>query len=86
MLVTVIDRAEAEGRVQRRRTDAINRQYQTALGSLDPGQSLEICPEEGETIRGIKLRARQAARATGLTIDLGETEAGTVVIWLKEPA
>jgi hypothetical protein len=59
--------------------------YRDAIASLDNGQILELEPDEGETMRRVKLIARRAANEAGKEIQYGETEQGSLLLWIAEP-
>ena len=56
-----------------------------AIASLDGEQLLELEPEPAETLRHVKLVSRRAAKEVGKDIQYGETEEGTLLVWLAEP-
>ncbi len=56
-----------------------------AIASLDGEQLLELEADAGESARHIKLMARRAAKEVGRDIQYGETEEGTLLVWLAEP-
>jgi hypothetical protein len=52
---------------------------------LSDGQMLELEPDYGETMCRLKLIARIAAREMGKEVQYGETEQGSLLVWLAEP-
>ena len=58
--------------------------YLEAIPSLSGEQTLELEPEQGETLRMIALRAHSAARQLGKPIACGTTQEGSVLLWLEE--
>ena len=68
------------------KADQERQPYREAILSLDGDQTLEIEPEENENLRMIRLRVRRAAREVGRDIQVGETEDGSLLIWLAQSA
>jgi hypothetical protein len=58
--------------------------YRQAVMSLAGSGTIEIEPEEGETLRKIKLNLARAAKETRRSIDYGDTQENTVLAWLKD--
>lgn len=58
--------------------------YRQAVLSLSAGENIEIEPEDGETLRKIKLNLARAAKEVGRTISYGETVENTVLVWLSD--
>ena len=67
---------------QRTRVDQERDQYRAALAQLEREGMIEVEPEDGETLRKIKLNLSRAAKETGRTIQYGETHENTVLAWL----
>jgi hypothetical protein len=59
--------------------------YRDNLGRLAGGQTWEIEPEQGETLRKIKVNVRRAANELNMNMRYGETPEGTLLVW-SEPA
>ena len=59
--------------------------YREALANLSGDAMLEIEPEQGETMRRIKLRLSRAAKEAGREIRYGDTTDGKLLAWLAEP-
>jgi hypothetical protein len=60
--------------------------YREAIANLGQGQMLELEPDAGESIRRLKLLARRAGSEAGREIEYGETEQGSLLVWLAEPS
>ena len=58
--------------------------YIEALDTLEGDQTLEITPNEGETLRMIRGTLTRAAKEVGKGIKSGETREGTLLVWLAE--
>ena len=59
--------------------------YRDAVTSLSDQQLVELAPENGETLRQLRVRVRRAAKDVGREIQYGETTDGTLLVWLAEP-
>jgi hypothetical protein len=58
--------------------------YIDAIWDLSGDQMIEIGPEDGETLRQVKYRLARASTVSGVAIRSGETQEGTVLVWLAE--
>jgi IS30 family transposase len=58
--------------------------YRHAVLSLTSDSTIEIEPEEGETVRKIKLNLARAAKEVSREVKYGETHDGSVVAWLAD--
>jgi hypothetical protein len=58
--------------------------YIDALQALEGDQVLEFRPDEGETLRQIRVRIARAAKELSRTLRVGETHEGTLLVWLAE--
>ena len=59
--------------------------YREAIASLDGDAHIEIAPEEGESMRAVKLRVTRAARQVNKDVRYGDTTDGSVLVWLASP-
>ncbi len=59
--------------------------YREAIANLDGDQTLEIELEAGETLRGLRVNLGRAAKEVGREIQSGETNEGTLLVWLAQP-
>ena len=59
--------------------------YREAIAALSDDQVLELEPEDGETLRQIRVRLARAAKEVGTEIKSGETREGTLLLWLANP-
>ena len=69
---------------QQSKTDQERDQYRRAIAQLGPQGMIEVEPEDGETLRKVKLNLSRAAKDIGLTIKYGETHDNTVLVWLAD--
>ncbi len=60
--------------------------FREAVAGLSGDAMLEIEPEQGERLQAIRLRLRRAAREAGREIQVGQTQEGTLLVWLAEEA
>lgn len=58
--------------------------YRQAIGSLSRDNTVELVPEDGESLRKIKLNLARAAKESGMSIGYGETRDNTVLAWLTD--
>lgn len=58
--------------------------YLDAINGLEGDDVLELEPEQGETLRQIRVRIARAAKELGRTLRVGETQEGTLLVWLAE--
>jgi hypothetical protein len=78
--------AEAKGRlVVGLRGPAWRQPYIDAIQALAGDHVLEFVPEEGESLRQIRVRAARASKELGKAVRAGETQEGTLLVWLAEP-
>jgi hypothetical protein len=56
-----------------------------AIATLEGEQMLEVEADLGETLRRLKVMTRRAAREVGKDVQYGETEQGTLLVWLAAP-
>ena len=60
--------------------------YIEALATLKGDRTLEIIPDEGETLRQIRGSLTRAAKEAGKAVKSGETQDGSLLVWLAEPS
>ena len=58
--------------------------FREALAGLDNDRTLEIEPDQGERLQTIRVRLRRAAKEVGREIQVGETQEGTLLVWLAD--
>jgi hypothetical protein len=56
-----------------------------AITNLSSDRALELEPDEGETLRKLKLNVARAAKETNRQVAYGESDSGTLLVWLEEP-
>ena len=59
--------------------------YRDALANLEGDSLLEMTPDQGETMRAIKLRITRASKQLAKDVQYGETTDGTLLVWTHEP-
>ena len=76
---------EARARLAKRTPADVEREpICRAIRELRGDQTLELIPDEGESMRKVKLLANRVARETGRAIKDGETEDGSLLVWLAD--
>ncbi len=58
--------------------------YREYLSQLESGKMWAITPEEGETLRKLKVNVRRAANELNLNVGYGDSEDGTLLVWREE--
>src|SRR6266567_5014264 len=59
--------------------------YRQAIANLTDDRALELQPDEGETLRKLKLNVARAAKEANRQVAYGESETGSLLVWLEEP-
>src|SRR5947207_11935917 len=59
--------------------------YREAIANLTDDRALELEPDEGETLRKLKLNVARAAKEANRQVAYGESDSGTLLVWLEEP-
>jgi len=59
--------------------------YREAIANLMDARLIEIVPDEGETLRRLKLLVSRAAKEVCRDTKYGETDKGSLVVWLDSP-
>ena len=60
--------------------------YRQAIQGLSGDRMIELEPEEGESLRKIRVNLARAAKEVGKEVRSGETEEGTLLVWLAAPS
>jgi hypothetical protein len=55
--------------------------FRENLSKLGEGRLLELEPQDGESLRKLKVNIRRAANELNMNVDYGETPEGTLVVW-----
>ena len=58
--------------------------FREAVANLSGDGMVEIEPEQGERLQAIRVRLRRAAKEVGRQVQVGETQEGTLLVWLAE--
>ena len=81
--IRTVDTTARQRLKNRTKSDQERDQYRSAVSQLGrQSVMIEVEPEEGETLRKIKLNLSRAAKEIGATIQYGETRENTVLAWL----
>ncbi len=56
--------------------------YRQAILALVGDATVELVPDESETIRKLRLLTNRAAKEVGRDVKYGETQEGSLLIWL----
>ena len=59
--------------------------FRDNLTTLAEGKFLEVEPEDGESVRKLKVNIRRSANELNMNVDYGDTVDGTLLVW-TEPA
>jgi hypothetical protein len=82
--------AEADARerlVQKGKGYQARQVYRDMLAQVGGGRTIEVRPEDGETIRKLKVNIRRAANELKLeNIHYGETRDGMLLVWSEPKA
>jgi hypothetical protein len=77
---------EAKERLQRTGKSYRERApYREAIAGMVGDQMLELELDAGDTLRKLKAMIRRSATEAGRDIQYGETDQGTLLIWIAEP-
>ena len=58
--------------------------YRQAILVLEGDSTVELVPDEGESIRKLRLLTNRAAKEAGRDVKYGETRDGSLLIWLAD--
>jgi len=73
----------ARAKLRNNRTDD-RAPYREVIANLSGDRALELTPGDGETLRKLKMTITRAASDVGRVIKYGETEEGTLLVWLAD--
>ena len=73
----------ARAKLRNNRTDD-RAPYREVIANLSGDRALELTPGDGETLRKLKMTITRAASDVGRVIRYGETEEGTLLVWLAD--
>jgi serine protease inhibitor ecotin len=60
--------------------------YRQAIQDLSGDQVIELEPDEGESLRKVRVNLSRAAKEVGREVRSGETQEGTLLVWLAQSA
>jgi hypothetical protein len=85
--ITVIEAMTARARIKSRNPHNAERApLRDAIARMTTERMLEFELDAGESLRKLKLDVRRAAREVGRDIEQGESESGSLLVWLGTPA
>ena len=58
--------------------------YREAIANLSDDRVLELLPDAGESVRKLKLTVARAAKEVNRQVGYGESDTGTLLVWLEE--
>jgi hypothetical protein len=58
--------------------------FREAITNLDGDSQFEVVPDDGETLRGLRLNLARAAKEANRDVVYGETDEGTLIVWLRD--
>jgi hypothetical protein len=84
--ITTVDLAEARSRLKGRAPgDDARALYRLAIANMTAERMLELEPDAGESMRSLKMGVTRAAKEVNRTVRYGESESGTLLVWLEKP-
>jgi hypothetical protein len=82
--IATIDRDQATRRLRRGRPGSDDRApLREAIANLTAERMIELEPDEGETLRRLKVTVTRAAKEVNRAVRYGESESGTLLVWLE---
>ena len=82
--ITTVDLAEAKSRLKHRTAGYDARApYREAIASLTDATALELTPEDGESIRRMRLNVSRAAKEVNRQVAYGVNPEGNLIVWLE---
>jgi hypothetical protein len=82
--IATIDLDQAMRRVRRGRPGSDDRApLREAIANLTTERMIELEPDEGETLRKLKVSVTRAAKEVNRVVGYGESESGTLLVWLE---
>lgn len=79
-----IDLDQAMRRLRRRsRGSDVRAPFREAIANLTAEHMIELEPDEGESMRGLKVSVTRAAKEVNRSVRYGESESGTLLVWLE---
>src|SRR6266487_6229400 len=82
--ITTVD-LEARNRLIKRAPGyEVRAAYRQAITNLTNDRALELEPDEGESLRKLKLNVARASKEANRQVSYGESDTGTLLVWLEE--
>src|SRR4051812_42889608 len=83
--ITTVDLAEARNRLKDRTPGYDARApYREAIAKLTEDRMLELELDAGESMRKLRLAVNRAAKEVNRPVAYGESDSGTLLVWLQE--
>src|SRR5215217_7840616 len=83
--ITTLDLAAARNRLRSRTAGYEGRApYRQAIANLSGNRMLELELDSGETMRSLKLNITTAAKEINRPVGYGESDSGTLLVWLQD--
>jgi hypothetical protein len=88
MRLTTIPKEQAQERIAPSQAQIAQAPFVEAVKSLTDDHCLELRRDEGETMRGLKLRLSRASATTSIPICYGESsdDPDALIVWLDRQA
>ena len=83
MQIVDLSREEALAKIAPTTRQAVGLRYVEAVRSLKPDRALELRPDDGESLRSLKLRLSRASKAVGIDVAYADSDAATLIVWLN---
>jgi hypothetical protein len=59
--------------------------YRDAIANMTADRMIELEPDAGESLRGLKLNVTRAAKEVNRDVAYGVTDEGVLLVWLEKP-
>src|SRR4051794_34460019 len=83
--ITSVDLVEARNRLKGHPPGGAARApFREAIANLSETRMLELEPDAGETMRGLKVNIARAAKEVNRPVSYGESDSGTLLVWLQD--
>jgi hypothetical protein len=82
--IRTVDLAEARQRLKRAGGYETRAPLRQAIAKMSETRMLELEPDEGESLRSLKLNVARAAKEVNREVDSGVSAEGTLLVWLPD--
>jgi len=84
--IRAVDLTDARSRLRGRTTGSDGRApYREAIANMTDARMIELEPDTGESMRGLKVNVTRAAKEVNRDVGYGVSEEGTPLVWLERP-